>query len=386
MIKVIFWVSAGAVVYSYTVYPLILALISRIRSTLYDVRCTTYGVQRTALTVTVIVSAYNEEKVIGDRIQNILDSDYPKEKLEILIGSDGSTDNTNQIIESYTSRGVKLLKWVDRRGKISVLNDLVASSTGEIIVFSDANTIYKKDAIAKLVRGFRDENIGCVCGELIFRNAGESDTGNLEGVYWRYEQFLKKIEGSMGSLLGANGGIYAIRKNLFEPLDKDIIIDDFLIPMRILEKGYKVAYGPEAIAYEETSKKIVQEMERRIRIGAGDFQALVRTWHLLDPRRGFPAFAYFSHKVLRWFAPFFLICTLFANAFLVASPLYAVAFLLQAVFYTLAIGGKILSSLKLKVKLFGLPYYFVSMNIALFLGFIRFCSGTQSAAWERTER
>jgi len=336
--------------------------------------------------VTMVISVYNEEKVIAAKLDNCLSLEYPKSKLEVLIGSDGSTDRTNSIIARYKKHRVGLCKFQVRIGKAGVLNTIVPQAKGEIVVFSDANTIYEPDAIKKLVRNFRDPNLGCVCGELVFKNGKENEVGNLEGFYWRFEQFLKKIEGKNNSLLGANGGIYAIRKSLFTAPPDDTIVEDFVIPMKILEKGYKVIYEPEARAYEETSKKIIHEMERRIRIGAGDFQALTLTWKMLNPFRGFPAFAYISHKVIRWFVPFLLIFALFANMFLLSHRFYLSIFVLQCVFYLMAIVGRILSRMKLRFKLFGLPYYFISMNIALFFGFIRFCTNSQSVAWKRTER
>lgn len=383
MLKVLFLVSAGAVIYSYVIYPVILLFISRMSQARYAQRTTQS--ENYLPTVTVVVSAYNEEKVIAGRIENVLETSYPKEKLEILIGSDGSTDNTNAIIQGYVARGVQCFAW-ERRGKISVMNDLIKAAKGEIVILTDANTTYEKDAIKKLIRGLADEKVGCVCGELIFRNVKDNEVVNLEGVYWRYEQFLKRIEGANGSLLGANGGIYAIRKKLFEPLRPNTIVDDFLIPMKILGKGYKVIYEPQAIAYEETSKHIVHEMERRIRIGAGDFQALTRTWHLLNPFRGFPAFVYFSHKVVRWFAPFLLVLAFLANFSLINEPFYAGTFLLQCLFYIAAVTGRILSGVHIRFKMFSLPYYFVSMNLALLFGFFRFCTGSQSVTWKRTER
>ncbi|MFH1282151.1 MAG: glycosyltransferase, partial [bacterium] len=208
----------------------------------------------------------------------------------------------------------------------------------------------------------------------------------MEGLYWRYETFLKRAEGSRGSLLGANGGIYAIRKKLFEGVPGNTVIEDFVIPMRILEKGHSVLYEPEAIAYEETAKNIVKEMARRVRIGAGDFQSLFLTRRLLNPLRGFSAFAFFSHKVIRWFAPFFLMAALFSNAFLVGDDLYTGLFIMQCGFYFLALLGRIFSFFNIHTKILGFFYYFVSMNIALLLGFFKFLTGTQSVMWERTDR
>lgn len=381
--ELIFWTSAGLVLYGYVFYPVVLLLLRKVHS---DRPKTEDRRPKILPSVSVVIAAYNEEGIIEKRIENLLELDYPKDKLEVVIASDGSTDGTDAIVNKYSDRGIKLFRIEGRVGKVNVINKVVPGLNGEIIVLSDANTFYKKDAVSKLARNFEDNRTGCVCGELKFYGGNKNEVGNLEGIYWRYEQFLKRMEGARGSLLGANGGIYAIHKNLFEPLPEDTIVEDFVLPMKILEKGYKVVYEPEALAYEETSKKIVQEMERRIRIGAGDFQALILTWRLLDPRRGFTALSYFSHKVIRWFAPFFLMAVFISNVFLAGNNFYMFTFAAQCAFYAAAIIGRLFSGLNIRLKILGLPYYFVSMNIALFLGFIRFCTSSQSVAWNRTER
>lgn len=381
--KLIFWLSAGLLVYGYIIYPLILLLT---RSTVHGKRLAVSGEREFSPSVSLLVSAYNEEKVIGPKIENLLELEYPRENLEIVIVSDGSTDETDNIVKTFAGRGVRLIRLEGRNGKVNTINKAVPQLKGEIAVFSDANTFYNKDAVKKLVRNFEDKTIGCVCGELHFYNEKQNEVGNLEGFYWRYEQFLKRNEGARGSLLGANGGIYAIRKTLFIPLPSDTIVEDFVLPMKILENGYKVIYEPEAIAYEETSHRIVQEMERRIRIGAGDFQALLLTWRLLNPMCGFTAISYFSHKIIRWFAPFLLIGIFASNTALAEDTFYHTILLLQCIFYFAAIAGRILARMNIRLKILGLPYYFVSMNIALFLGFIRFCTGSQRVTWNRTER
>lgn len=335
--------------------------------------------------VSIVVSAYNEEAVIEEKIRNCLELDYPKENLEIIIASDGSDDKTNEIVKRYFGKGVILADYKDRAGKAEVLNRTIPAAKNEIIVLSDANTFFRKDALKMLIRNFDDDRAGCVCGEMKFRNSRENKMGELEGFYWKYEVFLKRLEGARGSLLGANGGIYAIRKKLFEKIPANTIIDDFIIPMKILEKGYSVVYEPEAIAYEDTAKGIIQEMARRVRIGAGDFQSLVLTRGLLNPLRGFSAYAFWSHKVLRWFAPFLLIGALFFNAFLAGEKFYLIIFISQVSLYTAALIGRI-SSKAARIKIFGICYYFVSMNIALLAGFFRFLTGTQKVTWERTER
>jgi len=380
-IKILFFISAGIVVYSYFIYPVILVFLSLFK------RKRELSHKRVRWpAVSIIIAAYNEESVIRERIENCLSLDYPSGMLEIIIASDGSNDNTNDIVRKYKDHGVRLLGFKTRRGKVNVLNDAIQHSLHPIIVLSDANTMFQKEAVKKLVRHFQDPAVGCVCGALHFVKAHGSHSGDLEGLYWKYENFLKKMEGNWGSLLGANGAIYAISKDLFEPCPRATIVEDFVIPMRILQRGFRVDYEPSAIATEETTKHIIQEKERRIRIGAGDFQTLSMLWPMLNPLRGFPAFAFWSHKVLRWFAPFFLISAFVSNLFLINEPLYKLLFLGQCVFYGSALIGQALSWSGIKNKFFNLCYYFVSMNLALLLGFVKFLTNTQKVAWKRTDR
>jgi len=306
--------------------------------------------------------------------------------MQIIIASDGSTDGTNQIVREFARQGVILLEFRERRGKINVLNEAVSKANGEIIVFSDANTMFASDAVKKLVRHFGQPSIGCVCGQLHFQCSEGSRTGELEGFYWKFETMLKKIEGSRGSLLGANGGIYALRKSLYEPCPSNTIVEDFVIPMKILQRGYRVIYDPEAKATEVVVTHIIQEMARRIRIGAGDFQALFMLLSMLNPLRGFSALAFFSHKVLRWFAPFLLILIFVTNMFLLQQDFYFYFFVIQLGFYLFALIGRFLTRIGRYVKLFSLSYYFVSMNIALLIGFFKYITASQKVAWERTER
>ena len=390
--KLLFWVVFISVVYTYLLYPGLLFVLVAIRrpfqsrrmppSTLLETGTATCEVLPGA---SIIVIAYNEESVIEAKIKNCLELDYPRESLEIIIASDGSDDRTNEIVRRFSDKGVVLADYKIRRGKAEALNQTMPMAKNEIIVLSDANTFFRKDALKMLVRNFSDDRVGCVCGEIRFKNSKENKMGELEGFYWRYEVFLKRLEGRIGALLGANGGIYAIRKKLFEKIPANTIIDDFVIPMKILEKRYRALYEPEAIAYEETAKGIIQEMARRVRIGAGDFQSLMLTKNMLNPLRGFSALSFWSHKVLRWFAPFLLIGVLFFNAFLAGEKFYLIIFISQVCFYTAAIIGRI-SPKAARIKVFGICYYFVSMNIALLLGFFKFLTGTQKVMWVRTER
>jgi cellulose synthase/poly-beta-1,6-N-acetylglucosamine synthase-like glycosyltransferase len=376
--KILFWFSVSLIAYAYCLYPVILFIFSKFGRI-------TFHKSEGLPAVTLIVSAYNEESIIAGKIKNMLGLNYPRDRLEIIIASDGSDDRTNEIVRSFSDRGVVLADYDVRRGKAEVLNRTIQRAKNEIIVLSDANTFFKKDALKALVKNFGDEGVGCVCGEIKFKNALTNKMGELEGFYWKYEVFLKRLEGARGVLLGANGGIYAIRKRLFETIPCNTIVDDFVIPMKILENGYKVVYEPEAIAYEETAKNIIQEMARRVRIGAGDFQSLILTKRLLNPLRGFSAYTFWSHKVIRWFAPFLLTGALFFNAFLVGERFYFMMFIAQIGFYAVALIGRA-SSAATNIKVFGFCYYFVSMNIALLVGFFRFLTGTQAVTWNRTER
>jgi cellulose synthase/poly-beta-1,6-N-acetylglucosamine synthase-like glycosyltransferase len=367
-------------VYTYAVYPVILKLI--------DIFVPRPEFKKTGdlPPVSLIIAAHNEEKVIRGRIENCLSLDYPRDRLEVIIASDGSDDGTNDIVRSYAGGGIRLLDYSRRRGKVNALNDAVKECRHSILVFSDANTMFKRDAVKNLVRHFGDPRVGCVCGGLQFININDGKTGALEGVYWRYETTLKKLAGRRGYLLGANGGIFALRKELYQPCPSNTIVEDFVIAMRVLQQGFRVIYDPFASALEETSQRFIQEKKRRVRIGAGDYQAITLLWPMLNPFRGFSAFAFWSHKVVRWMAPFLMIAAFVTNLLLLASPLYRSIFVLQSLFYGGAFAGQILSRTRYNVKFLGLCYYFVSMNYALLLGFFQFIRGIKTAAWERTER
>ena len=380
LIKVLFWLSVFLVVYAYILYPLLLILLDRLN----PVREPIFASRMPG--VSVVIAAYNEEKHIAARIENLLELGCPRENLEIIIASDGSDDKTNEIVRSYEAQGVKLFAHPERRGKVNALNEAVPRASHAIVVFSDATTLFEKDVLKNLTRNFQNEKVGCVCGLLRFVTAGGTRSGELEGVYWRFETMLKRLEGGRGALLGATGAIFAIRKELFIKLPSNTIIEDFVLPMKILERGYQVIFEPEAVALEETAKRIVHEKARRIRIGAGGFQALSLLGPMLNPARGFPALAFWSHKVIRWCVPFFMMTAGLTNLILIHEPLYFILFLLQCLFYLMALVGQALSWTHIYLKTFSLCYYFVSMNVALFLGFMRFVTDTQKVAWDRAER
>ena len=371
---VVFVVSATAIVWSYGIYPLLLALVPSRR---YDHPHDPPDWP----SVSVLISVYNEEKHIVPRLENLLALDYPHDKLEILIGSDGSTDRTNELVGTFPDARVKLHAFEQRGGKPSMLNRLVPQARSELLVFSDANAMFGSDALQKLARHFANPQIGGVCGRLVLHGDG-SETD--EGPYWKMETYLKTRESALDSCLGANGAIYAIRKSCWPRIPDNTFVDDFVIGMRVREAGQRMIYDTEAVATEELPQSVGHEMTRRIRIGAGDFQALFLCWRSLLPWRGLYSIAFWSHKVLRWLAPFLMITALISNAMLLARPLFGVLLALQLLFYALALFGAFIR--RRKIVLFSAPYYFVTINLALLLGFFRFVTGTQPAAWKRTAR
>ncbi|HTS19104.1 MAG TPA: glycosyltransferase family 2 protein [Verrucomicrobiae bacterium] len=371
---VAFVVSAGAIIWSYGIYPLLLALVPVRRDKRPDAPAKWP-------TVSVLISVYNEEKHIVARIENLLALDYPQDRLEILIGSDGSTDRTNELVRTFSDARVKLVAFDQRSGKPGVLNRLVPQACSELLVFSDANAMFAKDALQQLARHFANPRIGGVCGRLVLH--GDS-SGTDEGPYWKLETYLKIRESALDSCLGANGAIYAIRKSCWPRIPDNTLVDDFVIGMRVRERGLRIIYDTEAVANEELPESVGHELTRRIRIGAGDFQALFLCWRSLLPWRGLYSIAFWSHKVLRWLAPFLMITALISNIALLSQPLFAALLGLQLAFYGLAMLGAVIH--RRKIVLFSAPCYFVAINLALLLGFFRFVTGTQQAAWKRTAR
>jgi cellulose synthase/poly-beta-1,6-N-acetylglucosamine synthase-like glycosyltransferase len=366
---------------SYLGYPILLKIISLFysRATKIDPAFTPF--------VSMIISAYNEDKILEKKIQNCLHLEYPKDKLEILIGSDGSTDQTNKILQKVTGTNIKPFLFTERRGKAQVLNSLIDNAIGNIIIFSDANTIYKPDAIRKLVRHFVDESIGGVCGRLILVNPLKDNWKNSETVYWRYENFIKKLEGKIQTVIGANGAIYALRKNLFQPLsDSKIIVDDFVISLKAVINGYDILYDEQAQAFETISPNIKDEFLRKVRIGVSNFNALIELEKLLNPLLGFPSFGFWLHKVIRWFIPFLLMLLYISNMFLLDQSFFCWVFICQNIFYSLAVIGYFAENWQWFPKIFLIPYYFSSINLALLIGFFKFLRKQQTLTWGRVER
>jgi glycosyltransferase involved in cell wall biosynthesis len=311
--------------------------------------------------------------------------DYPRDRREIVVASDGSSDRTVDIVRKFEAKGVRLLNYPVRRGKAAVLNAAFKELNGEIVILTDANTFTEPDAARKLVRWFDDPQMGVVCGRLVLT---DPHTGrNADSLYWKYETFLKRSESELGALLGANGAIYAIRHSVYAAIPNDTLVDDLVIPLWArLHNSCAIVYDPEAVAHEESAMDFGHEFHRRSRIGAGGWKSLELLWPLMNPAQGWVAFTFFSHKLLRWLGPFFLIGMIICNLCLWQEPLFQWVLLAQAAFYLMSLVGAYVPARIKPLKVLYLPTLFTGMNLALLLGFWRWCRRSQKAAWKRTHR
>jgi len=381
-IEIAFWGCVALIAYAYALYPIVVLTLARLfgKSPIGYAPCT----EGELPSVSLLIAAHNEEQVIAQRIENALALDYPADRLEIVIASDGSSDGTARIVRGFTDRRVRLLESPMRRGKATVLNAAFRHLSGDIVVLSDANTFTDSAALRRMVRWFDDSKVGTVCGRLVLTDPA---TGrNVDSLYWRYETFLKTCEGRLGALLGANGAIYAVRRSSFAGIWSDTIVDDFVIPLVTrLRHGSTIVYDKTAVAYEETPHDFGAEFRRRSRIGAGGFQSIVRLRALLAPRHGWLAFTFFSHKILRWLCPFLLIGAFVTNVALLTDPFYRLTMTVQLLGYGFSLLGLATGTRK-ALKPLRLATMFTAMNAALLVGFWRWASGGQQGVWQRTAR
>jgi cellulose synthase/poly-beta-1,6-N-acetylglucosamine synthase-like glycosyltransferase len=381
IIAVGFWCSIAGVAYAYLGYPAVIYVLSR---TFGRAPVPPVNAEDELPRVALLIAAHNEATVIEQRIRNILALEYPTARLQIVIASDGSDDGTVEICRGFEPR-VRVLAFPERRGKAATLNASLPHLDGEIAVLSDANTSMDTGALRALVRWFVDPGIGAVCGRLIL---SDSPGGrNADGTYWRYETFLKRCEDRLGGPLGANGAIYAIRRSLLVPLAPNTIIDDFVIPLAAKIKGHcRIIYDAQAIAHEETPHDLRSEFRRRTRIGIGGFQALGVLWPLLFPSHGWTAFAFWSHKVLRWICPFLMVAALLGALALAGYPVYRIALIGQCVFYALSSLVALVPSLGWVFRPLRIFPMFAGMNLALMMGCFGWLRGRQTGVWSRTPR
>ncbi len=386
------WIAALGIalpVYAYLGYPVALFLLAAMVQMARDVTYLLRRDERRARpdvlpNVSIILSAFDEEQVIERTLEHCLALDYPAERLEVLVGTDGCTDRTAELARGFDQDVVHVLDFPERRGKVSVITDCAAQATGDVLVFTDANTLLESSALKSLIRHFRDPGVGAVCGELRLRSADGAPAD--EGVYWRYEMVLKILESRLNAVLGANGAIYAVRREVFPQVGADIITDDFVILMKVRAGGHRVIYDPEAWATEECAGGVQDEFRRRVRIGAGNFQALRECASLLAPWKGAVAFSFWSHKVLRWLTPFLLPAALAANFALLSSPFWLAVLGAQFVVYGAALAGGALGVVGVRIRPLRALFYFAVINVALAVGLVRGAAGLQRAAWRRTGR
>jgi len=380
MLVYIFWTSALLIVYTYLLYPALLWLLT------FWKRSPQYPDLAGWPAVSLVLAAVNEIAVIREKIENTLALDYPDGRLQIIVVSDCSEDGTDQVVAAYADQGVLLHRMERRSGKTVAQNAGGRLASGEILVFSDANSMYAPDALRELLLPFADPGVGCVCGELRYANPEQLAAGKGEGFYWRYEQFLKRRESLLCSAVGANGSIYGLRRELFEELGEEII-SDFIMPIRVWRKGFRVVYQPRAVAVERSAASFADEYRRRTRIISRSMYGLWTEAGVLNPlAHGFFTLQVVSHKVLRWLVPVLLAAILVSSAFLAGKTPFHILLGLQLVFYGLAVLGNLFQNRLGRLGLFYIPAYFCATNLGVLLGLWHFLTGRRYRVWNPVSR
>ncbi|MEM9363047.1 MAG: glycosyltransferase [Bacteroidota bacterium] len=387
-----FWIALFIIFYSYLGYGIILFGIIKLRR-LLGLGKPYKGNEDYEPEVTLFVSAFNEKDFLERKVENSKSLDYPDEKVTQIWVTDGSDDGTPDLLRKYA--GVQVYHRDERAGKIAAMNRGMEFVQTPIVIFSDANTDLGKNSIKEIVRLFRNPKVGCVSGEKrIYSKDADSAAGAGEGLYWKYESQLKKWDAELYSVVGAAGELFAIRTELWQEVEKDTLLDDFMISLRVAMKGYTIQYNPEAYAIESASADVKEELKRKVRISAGGIQSVVRLGSLLNFfKYGTLSFQYISHRVLRWtLTPLLLLLIIPANFILANNEglfdfgLYSFLFWGQVAFYVAALVGWFLENRAIRLKALFIPYYFFIMNLSVFLGFGRYLKGNQSVNWERAKR
>ena len=391
VVELIFWACLFIVFYAYIGYGILLFLLIQIKRLLGRgelITSTDYEPE-----VTLFIAAYNEKDFVDEKVKNSHDLDYPTNKLHQVWVTDGSNDGTPDLLKTYPD--VEVHHSPQRSGKIGAMNRGMKLVTTPIVVFCDANTMLGKESIRRIVNLFSNPKVGCVSGEKrIFGKDKDAAAGAGEGLYWKYESKLKKWDAELYSVVGAAGELFAIRTELFQEVEKDTLLDDFIISLRVAQKGYTIQYDHEAYAIETASANVNEELKRKVRISAGGIQSVVRLRSLLNVfKYGTLSFQYISHRVLRWtLAPLSLLFliplgfVLALNEGILKFGFYSILLWLQLLFYLSALLGWYLENKSIRVKMLFVPYYFFIMNLSVFLGFKRYLKGSQSVNWERAKR
>jgi biofilm PGA synthesis N-glycosyltransferase PgaC len=377
MWQFVFWSGVSVVLYCYFGYPLILAFANKLKRGRGPARQSD-----ASPTVCLLISAFNEEKVLRKKIENSLSLDYPREKLTILVASDGSTDRTVSIAEDYEDLGVRLFHRPVRSGKSAVLNEALKTVRSEIVVFTDANAMFAEESLKQLIARFDDPKVGCVVGKLRYVDGRATSVSKGEGLYWRYEGLLSVLESALGSVLVANGSIFAIRRELHPDLYPEVA-NDFQTPIEIGALGHAVVYEPEAVAFEQSTMLWQEEFERKVRIIV---RGLAGFWKLRRKIRGFRRWQFFSHKLLRWaIGPLMLVVFVSNVALARGSAFYTVILAAQLLVYVAALNGWQMRKTRKPHPLFSLPFYFTMVNLAAVVAIAKFVSGKRQRVWEKAE-
>lgn len=376
MTKIIFWLLLILIAYVYLGYPLLLWIIARFARQKNPQRETGYPF------LSVIIAAYNEQEIIGEKIANVLNGLYPQEKRQIIVASDASDDTTDKIVKEYVEKGVILYRQDKRLGKSRMLNRVVEDiANGEILVFTDATTMFSADALQQLARRFCSGEVGAVAARLVFENRRTTAITTNHGLYWRYETFLRKKEGRLGVLPFVSGAFYAIRKGLYAEV-KDGLPDDSVSPLNVLKKGKKIVFAEEVVGYEQTASQSGGEFRIKVRGVVRELASIWDSKKLLNPFR-YPlvSFVLLSHRLLRWCVPFFLLGIYSTTLALREVNFFSIIFWTQNIFYLLALGGIFGWPAGVIPKLGGLPFYFCLVNISAAIGIIKFICGARQSVW-----
>ena len=393
ILKILFWLCIALVSYTYIGYGLVAWILVKVRKVLGK-QFKKYNDPSFMPKVTLVIPAYNEMSCINTKVKNTFGLDYPADKIEVLFVTEGSNDGTTEYIQSLANvySNLRLIDGDTRRGKIEAMNIAIKTITTPIVIFTDANTNLNHQVVRNIVRHFQDPKVGAVAGEKRIETEGsEAAAGAGEGLYWKYESFLKKLDTELFSVVGAAGELFAVRTDLFGEVEKDTLLDDFMVSLRIAAEGYRVIYEPDAYASERPSFSIQDEMKRKVRIAAGGFQSIVRLDFLLNIfRYGLLSFQYVSHRAMRWaVAPFCLPLIFLLNIALFLTntgSFYRLIMLVQIAFYLMAIIGYYLENQKIRVKLLFVPFYFSFMNYCAIKGYFRYRNGLTSGIWEKVKR
>ena len=390
-LKILFWVCLFIVFYTYIGYGILLYLIIRIKRLVKGKKAPTPMPTDDELpTMTLMICAYNEQDIVAEKMENTRALDYPKDKFRVMWVTDGSNDRTNELLAAYPE--VDVVFSPERRGKTAALKHGLREIKTQYVAFTDANTMINPSAMREIARQFMDKTVGCVSGEkrVAARQAGEM-AAEGEGLYWRYESTLKKWDSELYSAMGAAGELYAIDPKLCHEVPDNALLDDFMMSMLIVDEGHRIAYTPEAYAFEYGSANIHEESKRKRRIAAGGLQSIWWLRKMLNPfRQPLVAFQFISHRVLRWsITPIAMIILLIANALLVAfgaSTFFTIILILQVLFYLAALLGYLLSEKGHKNKLLYTIYYFIFMNLNVFRGMSYLSDHKNSGVWEKAKR